>query len=69
LLQKEHRGSAVSASFCAITLALPNTGVSSEAPKLTGLFRDPAVFVQPFRLTIALIQIGAKGEVQPFETG
>ena len=25
--------------------------------------------VQPCRLTIALIQIGAKGEVQPLETG
>ena len=24
---------------------------------------------QPCRLTMALIQIGAKGEVQPFETG
>jgi hypothetical protein len=24
---------------------------------------------QPCRATIALIQIGAKGEVQPFETG
>src|SRR5688572_27250862 len=31
--------------------------------------RDPAVFVQPCRLTMALIQIGAKGDVQPFETG
>lgn len=28
-----------------------------------------AMFAQPCRLTIALIQIGAKGEVQPFETG
>jgi hypothetical protein len=26
-------------------------------------------FVHPFRLTMALIQIGAKGDVQPFETG
>ena len=25
--------------------------------------------VQPFRLTISLIQIGAKGDVQPLETG
>ena len=33
------------------------------------LSRDPAVFAQPCRLTIASIQIGAKGEVQPFETG
>ena len=33
------------------------------------LSRDPAVFVQPCRLTMALIQIGAKGDVQPFETG
>ena len=33
------------------------------------LSRDPAVFVQPCRLTIALIQIGAKGDVQPFDTG
>ncbi len=31
--------------------------------------RDPAVFVQPCRLTISLIQIGAKGDVQPFDTG
>jgi hypothetical protein len=29
----------------------------------------PAVFVQPCRFTMALIQIGAKGDVQPFETG
>jgi hypothetical protein len=28
-----------------------------------------SVFVQPCRLTIKLIQIGAKGDVQPFETG
>src|SRR5262249_50231643 len=33
------------------------------------LSRDPAVLVQPFRLTMKLIQIGAKGDVQPFETG
>jgi hypothetical protein len=33
------------------------------------LSRDPAVFVQPCWLTMALIQIGAKGDVQPFETG
>jgi len=33
------------------------------------LSRDPAVFAQPCRLTMASIQIGAKGEVQPFETG
>jgi hypothetical protein len=33
------------------------------------LSRDPAVFVQPCRLTMKLIQIGAKGDVQPFETG
>ena len=33
------------------------------------LSRNPAVFVQPCRLTIALIQIGAKGDVQPFDTG
>jgi hypothetical protein len=32
-------------------------------PRLRG------VRAQPFRLTIALIQIGAKGEVQPFEQG
>ena len=38
-------------------------------PAAALLSRDPAVFVQPCRLTIALIQIGAKGEVQPFETG
>jgi len=25
--------------------------------------------VQPWRLTISLIQLGANGEVQPFETG
>jgi hypothetical protein len=31
--------------------------------------RDPAASVQPCRLTISLIQIGAKGEVQPFDTG
>ena len=30
---------------------------------------DPAVFVQPCRLTMKLIQIGAKGDVQPFDTG
>ena len=30
---------------------------------------SPAVFVQPCRLTISLIQIGAKGDVQPFDTG
>ena len=30
---------------------------------------DPPVLFQPFRLTRALIQIGAKGDVQPFETG
>jgi hypothetical protein len=28
-----------------------------------------AVFVQPCRLTMKLIQIGAKGDVQPFDTG
>jgi hypothetical protein len=28
-----------------------------------------AVFLQPCRLTMKLIQIGAKGDVQPFETG
>ena len=33
------------------------------------LSRAPAVFVQPCRLTMKLIQIGAKGDVQPFETG
>ena len=33
------------------------------------LSRDPAVIDQPCRLTIALIQIGAKGDVQPFDTG
>ena len=33
------------------------------------LSRGPAVLAQPCRLTIVLIQIGAKGEVQPFETG
>ena len=33
------------------------------------LSRDPAVFVQPCRLTMKLIQIGAKGDVQPFDTG
>ena len=33
------------------------------------LSRDPAVFVQPCRLTISLIQIGAKGEVHPLDTG
>ena len=35
----------------------------------TLLSRDPAVFVQPCRLTMALIQMGAKGEVQPLDTG
>ena len=30
---------------------------------------NPVVFGQPCRLTISLIQIGAKGEVQPFDTG
>jgi hypothetical protein len=33
------------------------------------LARDPALFAQLCRLTMKLIQIGAKGEVQPFETG
>src|SRR5262249_22639674 len=33
------------------------------------LSRDPAVFAQRCRLAIASIQIGAKGEVQPLETG
>ena len=33
------------------------------------LSRAPAVFVQPCRLTMKLIQIGAKGDVQPFDTG
>ena len=28
-----------------------------------------AVFVQPCRLAMASIQIGAKGDVQPFDTG
>jgi hypothetical protein len=31
--------------------------------------RDPAVFVQPCRLTISLIQIGANGDVRPLEQG
>jgi hypothetical protein len=31
--------------------------------------RNPAVFAQPCRLTISAIQIGAKGDVQPFDTG
>lgn len=31
--------------------------------------RDPAVFVQPCRLTMKLIQIGANGDVHPFDTG
>jgi hypothetical protein len=31
--------------------------------------RDPAVFVQPCRLTISLIQIGANGDVHPLEQG
>jgi hypothetical protein len=31
--------------------------------------RTPVMFVQACRLTISLIQIGAKGDVQPFETG
>ena len=45
-------------------------GQSASAHQAAALLsRDPAVFVQPCRLTIALIQIGAKGEVQPFETG
>jgi hypothetical protein len=30
---------------------------------------EPGEVVQPCRLTIALIQIGAKGEVQPLEMG
>ena len=33
------------------------------------LSRDPAVFAHPCRLAMKLIQIGAKGDVQPFETG
>ena len=33
------------------------------------LFRIPAAFAQPCRLTMKLIQIGAKGDVQPFDTG
>jgi hypothetical protein len=33
------------------------------------LSRYLAVSAQPCRLTIALIQIGAKGDVQPFDTG
>lgn len=33
------------------------------------LCRDPGVTAQPCRLTMALIQVGAKGDVQPFETG
>ena len=33
------------------------------------LSRDPALFVQPWRLTMKLIQIGAKGDVHPFDTG
>ena len=33
------------------------------------LSRNLAVFVQFCRLTISFIQIGAKGEVQPLETG
>jgi hypothetical protein len=33
------------------------------------LSRGPAVFVQACRLTMALIQIGAKGDVHPFDTG
>ena len=49
----------------------PGGAVRTLTPNEFGhvLSRDPAVFVQPFRLTIALIQIGAKGDVQPFETG
>jgi hypothetical protein len=35
----------------------------------SGFPRLSDVFVQPCRLTIALIQIGAKGDVQPFDTG
>ncbi len=31
--------------------------------------KDPAVFAQPCQLTMKLIQTGAKGQVQPFETG
>ena len=39
------------------------------AEAISVLSREPAVFVQPCRLTISLIQMGAKGDVQPFETG
>jgi hypothetical protein len=46
----------------------------TEAPdpasrESTGDAGTPAVFAQPCRLTMKLIQIGAKGEVQPFDTG
>src|SRR5262249_40354645 len=41
--------------------------LTSEA--ISVLSRDPLVVPQPCRLTIVLIQIGAKGDVQPFETG
>jgi hypothetical protein len=36
---------------------------------MPGQWRSIEVFVQPCRLTMALIQIGAKGDVQPFDTG
>ena len=34
-----------------------------------GLQEHLVLSAQPCRLTIALIQIGAKGDVQPFDTG
>ena len=43
-------------------------GISRGAPRPDGK-AHPAILVQPCRLTMELIQIGAKGDVQPFETG
>ena len=48
---------------------LPQAPPSGPILSRALLSRDPAVFVQPCRLTISLIQIGAKGDVQPFDTG
>lgn len=44
--------------------------VKSTLDKCNALLsRDPALFFQPCRLTMKLIQIGTKGGVQPFDTG
>ena len=46
-----------------------SSGVPVCQPLVSPLFVKDRYFVEDFRRTISLIQIGAKGEVHPLETG